>query len=524
MWFRISGTVPFSVTAQHPAYATFKASWQRAFDVYEGAGGFTDEDKPYLIAHPREFLDHSLKDDETGAWTPNPSPVLASPKLKMRRKLARYENWAAALLDVLSGSLFGQAPQRTTADGVSKDHVLLRFWKDASGVGDPIDEVWKQAWTIGGVFGHAICVLDAGLNERGTVAGAAPPSLSLYTPLDMPDWTTDGKRLTAVKLMEAVPRDTLDTPLKPDDVQYRVIDDTTITTYDRSGRRKGKVVTHGFGALPVVVLYGRKRTLTPVIGKSVMGDPQLYIDFYNLISEVRELLRNQTFALLNIPLGEKGDAMAEAARVGAQSGTQNALMTTFPANFISPSADNVTVYHTHLDRLLRSIYRLAGVPFESDSRDAESADSRRIKREEMRAMLLGFSREVARVDAAATELVFRGLYGDRWEAERDKAGVSVQYPEEFILPDLDMLVKTTTEAIALELGELATQKLKQQTARALLPDLSVDEQKQIDKEIQAQPVETSAEKQQRMLDESAARMALAGKPKQPKPPQPETVQ
>lgn len=44
----------------HPAYTEWAPVWQQLLDVYEGAGGFTNARKPYLYAHPREWLDHSV--------------------------------------------------------------------------------------------------------------------------------------------------------------------------------------------------------------------------------------------------------------------------------------------------------------------------------------------------------------------------------------------------------------------------------------------------------------------------------
>src|SRR5690349_18358921 len=85
---------PLAIALQHPLYTQWQPVWSAAYDVYEGAGGFLDPARPYLIAHPREWLDHSFKDAD-GRMQPNDAPSKPSPKLQMRRKLARYENVAA---------------------------------------------------------------------------------------------------------------------------------------------------------------------------------------------------------------------------------------------------------------------------------------------------------------------------------------------------------------------------------------------------------------------------------------------
>jgi hypothetical protein len=66
--------------------------------------------------------------------------------------------------------------------------------------------------------------------------------------------------------------------------------------------------------LPVVYLFGKRRALLTDIGESVLGDPRNYIDLFNLTSEIRELLRNQTFSFINLPLGTGPDAMSVERR------------------------------------------------------------------------------------------------------------------------------------------------------------------------------------------------------------------
>ncbi len=47
------------VKTTHPAFLTLQPVWQQLRDVREGTGGFLDGS--YLVAHPREWLDHTVK-------------------------------------------------------------------------------------------------------------------------------------------------------------------------------------------------------------------------------------------------------------------------------------------------------------------------------------------------------------------------------------------------------------------------------------------------------------------------------
>lgn len=507
----------------HPTYSAWKETWIQSRDIYEGAGGFLDPARPYLMPHPREWLDHSVKKKDAAGneigWQPNPNPVVPAPKLVVRRKLARYENLAAAIIEPVSGALFATPPTRGFADQVRNDKVAA-FWKDCDGKRTAMDAFMPDSWIVGATFGHAILVMEKSAETPATAADVALPRLCRYTPLDMIDWLTDAEgQLIGVKLLECAPRGTFaQKPLTDKDLRVRVITETAWTLYDHSGRQL-ETAEHGFGRLPVSILYGRRRLLEPVIGKSVIGDPQLHIDSYNLTSEVRELLRNQTFALLNVPIGNEGSVEREQGQIGKQSGTSNVLFSTNPASFISPEASNVQAYHEHLDRLARTIYRLASAPWESDSRDAESTGSMQLKRQDQQNTLVKYASEVQRVELDILDLLYRALYGPDQAAKQMEAdGVRVSYNTTFEVPDIEEVVKRTGELIGLDIGETATKEAKKRAVVAALPNLSKEMQETIGEEIDAIKVLTAEEKQQQLLEQSQAR--FGGKPGETKPPTP----
>jgi hypothetical protein len=478
----------------HPLYATFREQWTQLRDVYEGDGGFLDPNRPYLIPHPREWDDHSLKVTNTETqqvgWVPNPNPRIASAKLKARRKIARYENFAATIFEGIAGALFRDAPVRTFADSVKSR--VGEFWRNADGLGNPVDGVLQSAWTMAGVMGHAVVTVDSeaepvAAGQTRSLADTPLPYLCAYSALDLIDWLVDERgRLLAVKLLELAPRASLDAVPKftTTDVRVRVLDDVNWTLYDHTGK-KIDGGPHGMGRLPVEILYGKRRTLTSVVGKSILGDPMLYIDLYNLISETRELLRNQTFALLNIPIGDKSPD-EEKDKIGQSGGTGSILFSSQTAAYISPQATNAEAYNEHIDRLKRSIYRLAAMPWETDSKDAEAEGSLKVKREDMNRVLAGYASELARVDAGLTDLVYRALVGpERAEAERAREKPTTAYPKTFDVGIVENAIKNATDAIALDLGQTARRELKKRAARVALPDVAKETLQVIDEEIDA---------------------------------------
>lgn len=494
----------------HRRYAEFHQTWVKAQDVYEGSGGFLDPDCPYLVPHPREWLDHSIVDPVTGTSRPNPNPTQPSPKLLMRRKLASYANLSEAIMDTVTGALFKQAPTRTFE---TENPLVSEWWQNVDGRKSTIDSFLFNAWITAAVFGHAVIVADRSTDPDPASVGL---KLRLYTPLDVINWLLDEDgNVVVVKLIEAVPRETFDAKDDATGYRIRVVDKAKWALYDKGGKQIDGDV-HGFSRLPVVFLYGKRRPTIPVIGKSIMGDPDLHIDLYNLQSEIRELLRNQTFGILNVPIGKDGNAEVERGLMGGQSGTSNVLFSTNPAVYIQPDAGNVTVYHEHSDRLARLIYRLASCPWESDSQDAESEGSMKLKRQDMQNTLTKYASELQRADDEITALVYETLYQDRWEDQQESDGVSVAYPDSFEVPDFKLVADAASAVSGLEVGETATKEIKKRVVFAYLNDLTDEQRQTISEEIDAIKVLTEDEKRKEMMAEAGARFgAAAGEGEQP---------
>jgi len=517
-----------SMVIHHPLYDHWLQTWTAALDVYEGSGGFLSPERPYIMPHPREWLDHSIKsaDPSTGAVgvRPNPNPSNPSPKLIARRKIARYENLASTIMDTVIGALFEKAPARTfkTSEG---NPTVMDWYEDVDGKGTTIDAFMRDSWLVAGVFSHAVLFLDKAPTAAGTKADQALPRLYRYTPLDVIDWLEDeDQKVIAVKLLEPAPRESFAQRMTPDDLRVRVVDEEQWTLYDKDGKQLDQAA-HGMGRLPIVFLYAKRRVLTPVIGKSVMGDPTLYIDLYNLISEVRELLRNQTFGILNVPIGVHEGASVEREQnlLGAQSGTSNVLFSTQAAQYLSPEGTNVAVYHEHMDRLARMIYRLASAPYESDSKDAEAVGSLKLKRQDLQNTLSSYANELQQADEEVLELVYRAIDGpDRWEKSMERDEAAISYPDSFEDPDFEIVAKVAKEMIGMELGDTAAKEIKKRTAFAYLPNISPEMKADITKEIDALAVETEADKRQALLEATAMRVGGGG-PKPPRMPKPDAA-
>lgn len=498
----------------HPQYAIWAGVWRKLAHVYEGDGPFLDGTA--IVPHPREWEDHSIPQYATttageptdvhtaGAkiisFVTNPNPEKPTAKLKERRKLARYENVAATIVDQKVAALFRQPPIRKVK-GEDPNHPWLQWTENVDAKGTALTDYMRDADRVSMVFGHSLLMLDRPklATEPRTMADVAPLYLRCYTPLDMPDWLTDeAGMLTAVKLLEAVPRDSLKTPTQIATwrVRYVTAQDWEVVDERQRGEKVARRTVdgglHSLGVLPVVPLYAKRRALIPVIGQSVLFDPNLFYDLYNLTSEKREILRKQTFSILNIPLGSGQDAMSvEDAKslLGQMVSTVNVMFSGQAADYISPSGENVKAYQDEIATLIRTIFRLCSVPWESDSRDAESEGSMKLKREDMNQILSDYASELEKAEYALAERWFRGTYGASWEREWASAEPTIRYDRQFDVTPFQEMLTQAQAALALPLGQSKAFLLElcKMLLPLFLPNLPETVHAAIVKELEAQP-------------------------------------
>lgn len=471
-----------AVAYQHPVYQVWAPIWKKLAHVREGAGGFLDG--TYLVPHPREWKDHEAK-----------NPRTPSKKLIARRALAAYENIAASIIEAKKSALFHDEVRRRVGPA-DKDTPsdLEEWWDDVDGAGTHIDDFMSDAWDAAATFGHAIIYLDkpatTGPEEEAvsTAADATRPYLRVYTPLDVYDWLKDDRgKMVAVKLVEAIQRTKFSEFPNSTQFQVRMVSDDNWTLYNQGGQfmQQGD---HALGVLPVVILYGQRRTMLPDIGHSVLDDPQLYIDLYNLTSEVRELLRNQTFGQLSVVLDKDESVIDAQKNLNTMTGTESALFSHGGIDYISPSADNVTAYHAEIERRLRTIYRVVALQWEADTKDAEAKGSLQLKRADMNQRLSYYADELQRAEYSIAKLWYRAQYGsDIGEQRFENDGVVIQYPESFDLTPFIVVIEQAQAALSIGMPSPVLKELRKALLPKLLPEIDEQTSADLAKAIEDEP-------------------------------------
>ena len=489
-----------SLTARvHPTYATLEETWELLQAAYRGDGGFLDGSA--LIAHPREIV--YKVDVATGAPTKEFDHY--RDKYTRRRTLARYENFARTIVDTFIAHLFAKMIQRET----DLDE-LESWWEDVDGAGTHMADwmQWQQALAM--VYGHVVIVMDLPQSKDGqeprTKADAGQPVLRCYSPLDVLDWIWADGRYRALKVVEARPRATLDEAAPGTQQETRgggdgapkalstiIWTDTDWTRYDSAGAPT-QTGPHGFGRCPAVIHRARPVPGMPSIGASTLGDPRLHRDHFNLVSELRELLRGQTFSMLNIQLGPDEDVITARGRLGDMASTETILWSKAAAGFIAPPDGPALTYQAEIQALERKLYRMAGLPWEGDAAGAESADSRRLKAMDLNRLLAMYADEAERVEYQLARLWVTATTGQQDEDAVEQAleDTTIHYPDEFATIDTAQAAADVRDIGTMSLGATANAEARKRAVRVVLPDLAQDIQDTVDEEIDQQAQESAS--------------------------------
>jgi hypothetical protein len=409
--------------------------------------------------------------------------------------MARYHNYVETIIDLYVQHVFTQEPERQT-----DNDELRAWWADVDGKGTSMTEFLKPCLSIGLAAAHAGVLMDATPDEPTGPSKAdqrSRPFLTRFPSTKIPDWRTDNDSVTGVKLLEGVPPGGIaDAALEGDDAErYLLWDHEGWARFDADGDViDGNVLN--LGLVPFAVIRPKRSILKSFCGRPLFSNEKTVQALFNRHSEEDEVLRNQAFSLLTVEVPEDGDVEQARKQLGEEIGTSRAIVVRGKAAYISPDMTVPEQVRMNAVQLIREMYRVAHMRYERDSLQAESAEAIRLQFKELNEFLQGIASELQRVELFLARCYFAWTSPtpEVATAAFDAANVSISYPDEFFLADLRLDLDGWAQAIAMDLGETMTKRLKKKAVRRLEPELPVDDAKLIDGEIDAQdyqPAETA---------------------------------
>ena len=419
-----------------------RTSDQFLMDSYSGQGGYALG--YYLIRHPRESDDKYFR----------------------RRQLAVYPNFTRKIVEVFMGFLWKQAPSREV------DDLYTQFMTNADGAGSKLDSLLASYQRLAMILGTVYVIVDKSQEQSETRANQALPYLAL-------------------RLKEQLVSEDKDSSGAWESVTFSEVDDgqTQYRTFTRTGWVLSKkadgsdIIDQGvylLGRVPVVRLHIAK-PLNPTDSKSqswVYDLANLNWDLYNARSELRELFRAQTFAILALPVVDDN----ERERLKDMTiSTENAL-TYNPSGggapqFIAPPADPVKLYMEMIAGTVEDIYKVANLEFVGGVQQSGVALSFHFQ--EANSSLRSMAEQCETAEAEIAALIYA------WQGQTFNGNIA--YANEFNMTDLNQAISTAMDTVTLGMGGEFDKALKKRLAKQILGnDTAPSTMAAIDTEIDAQ--------------------------------------
>ncbi len=187
----------------------------------------------------------------------------------------------------------------------------------------------------------------------------------------------------------------------------------------------------------------------------------------------------QTLGILILPaggsLGEGNEAQAlSATEAFTEAPGENGI-----SRFISPTGENHAAFETKIMNLRMEMYRLSGLHHRTESKAAETAEAKAYDREDMNQFLSSTARGADRIE----QEIFR--LAAAWQG-RSADGVTVAYPRDYSVPDVEGLFRAALDLKAVGFGsEIGRKEMLKKLYWTILPDLSPEILVRIEAEIDA---------------------------------------
>ena len=466
----------------HPIYDANVTQWNIGLDAYDGSGGFLSGD--YLWQFAREDSD----------------------QLKNRKEQARYHNYTETLVDIYVPHVLTGVTRDTN------DAALAAWWDDVDGRGTQMDAYMASAFGQALSSGHAGVLVDkAAESPIGPAVADDPnaPFLRTFPNVAIRDWRTDGVGLAAVKLSEAAPTPDLAVPIGELEPGYLLWDRDMWARFNA----KGEFLSgneHDLGVVPLEVIRPKPSRRHPFIGKALIP-ASVVRALYNRASEEDLVLRDQAFSLFVVTLpidAQQEDIDAIQRRLSQGVGTTTVAVIKGQADFHTADMAVPKTIGENQAALIHELYRMAHLRFQRDSLQAESADAIRLQRHDLDQTLKGMAQDLAQVEERLVKLYYGWTAADA-EAAFDRADVSISYPSDFAIVNVEQELTAVAAAVSLDLGGTATKELKKRAVHLALPDLSDETLDTVRDEIEGAQEGVSSGVQS-LRDQATERLRQAG--------------
>lgn len=421
-----------------------------------------------------------------------------------RVNMSYYYNFCYPIIDIYSDHLFKQA---VVENWGNIEPTIKQVTNNIDRMGTSIQDFRRHVADAAQVYGHCFVVVDSPkasktkpiVTRADQIENRAFPYLTLYAPQRIKNWALDEFGFPYWVVVE----ETYDGNIKPEEYsndnvqecQYRLwtreewfLYDDEYTLIDQG--------SHGLGIVPIVCIFDKKsKRQRNFLGISQIADIAFIArDIYNASSELRQILRDQTFAFLAL----QGSSEEYG---GIDLGTGKGLLYPEGRNkpeYVSPPSSNATTYFDHIDRQIIKIFQLARIdagasvsgsaknlPAGGATVDTQSGVSKAWSFNQTNSSL---STKSSNLEAG--EIAWWQLFA-MWEGKVFDG--SIQYPNEFSISALMDDINEAEAEATLALGKTFNIEVKTAIVKKKFPRATDQDIEKMVSEITA--LEGSAEKQ-----------------------------
>ncbi len=412
--------------------------WQFLLDAYTGLGGFRDGS--YLIRHKRE----------------------PEEKFERRKRLAYYPNYVKKIVDTFVSQVFRKPPQRK----LTPEYEL--FVNDVDKTGTYVDDFMRRVFKLSLIFGTVFVLVDKPSEEAQTKAQEIEKKLLPYATVRLPWQVQDYELDEFGNLKKIVFKEKKEVLRELTKEYFRVYKGNKLTLEKENP----------LGKIPVVVVRSSEKLLY----EELFSEPFIYTiamlnyELYNLISEIREILRNITFPILVYPSKDESITKVEI-------GTENAILYNpefgGKPDFIAPPPAPVEVYMEYAKWIVEQIYRAVNLEFTLGSQTQKSGVALEFEFQNLNTLLSGFAMNLEQAEYEIANLVAN------WHGKEKFDGV-IDYRKDFSFRDVERELKIAMDSLSLNVPSPTFKtEVYKYVARINLND-KVDDKtlERIDKEIE----------------------------------------
>jgi hypothetical protein len=390
--------------------------------------------------------------------------------IAFRRNIAYYLNYTGPILNASVDPIFKDEIKREYGKSVLFDEFINDVDRQGTSLQEFIEQNAIAAKLYGVMYIVADNVSEFGSSLAETLANRSMPYLTAVEPKNVVNYEFDdnGK----LKLF------TYATYLKNADGTIKAHYHTwtpkewEITDSDNKVIGQGE---HNIGRIPVVQWFGRaarKRDILPP--PEYLSIAKTNANVYNLCSLLSQILYNQTFSILTMPVDNNG-------LQDITIGTDNLLAYPFESsnapNFIAPDTGPAEVLMAQIDKLINEMYRMSGIDSVIGVQQAKSGVAKQWDFERTNQNLAAFA---VRCENAEYDII--ALY-KLWSG--DNLEYFCEYPKDFKVNDVTESLTQAQQAKDLEFeSDTFDNEILKKVIDAYMPNLEKETKDAIVKEAQ----------------------------------------